>query len=182
MPSMPLIYAPPPLVAVTNMEHWWRVTAFTPGMTSAAPTANQAVYTPIMVSRPTDVRKLLVFNGSAVAGNVDLGLYAIDSEGKPGARICSTGAIAQAGTDTFQKISPTLTGIKVSGTIYVASSFSSASARVRAILAGAIVGVELYLGGVFVQAAAHPLPSTATPVAASASVTIPILGLGDFLS
>ena len=162
---------------ICNGEEWRRATGIDPLVTSAVwASANQAVYTPIMVPEFARFASLFVYNGAVVNGNVDLGIYLPDSEGKPGARLGSTGATAQAGTSVWQQIAIS-GGAKAThkGLLYLACSFSGVTAQVTRMAALTVDGKGPFMASIFTEAAAHPLPANATPNAAGVVAAAPLL-------
>lgn len=133
---------------------------------TGAPTANLAYLFPFSVSEPYPCINGFVVNGTAVAGNVDVGIY--DPSGN---LLASSGAIAHSGTSTIQLL-PLVYTIPP-GLYYCAMSASSASAN---LLRWPAAAVWLRIAGHFQASSAHPLPSTLTP-AASSTADIPIFGL-----
>lgn len=57
-----------------------------------------------VVTQPTKIERILVFNGATAAGNIDVGIYTAD-----GRRIVSSGSVAQSGTNTLQEFTVTAT-------------------------------------------------------------------------
>lgn len=71
---------------------------------------------------------IALLNGSAVAGNVHLGLFSA----KTGALLAETASTAQAGTAAYQKIAfTTPLSVKGPGMYFIGAQFSSTSARFR---------------------------------------------------
>jgi len=133
---------------------------------TGAPVANLAYIFPFSVSDPYPVANGFVVNGTAVAGNVDVGIY--DTAGN---RLISSGATAQSGTSTIQLLPMSYT--LAPGLYYCAFSASSGSAN---FLRWPASSVWFRIAGHFQQSTAHPLPATAT-FAAAAQNDIPIFGL-----
>jgi hypothetical protein len=67
---------------------------------SAAPVANRAVYQPFVLYKPATAYSIFVVNGSAVSGNLDMGIY--DHAGR---LVASIGSTAQAGVSDIQEVS-----------------------------------------------------------------------------
>lgn len=129
--------------------------------------ANIAAYVPIVIPWQYPLKRFWMWNGSAVAGNIDIGLYS-----REGAKIVSTGSVAQAGTDQPQYIS---TPYMISpGSYYLAVSSNSGSSRVYVVSAAS--GASARLAGLLTQTAAFPLPNTMTP-AASTDTAYPLFGM-----
>ena len=131
-------------------------------------TANLALYAPVLVPRRIVVVKLALSNGGTADGNIDLGIY-----DESGTLLVSTGAVAQSGTDTEQvrDIADTTLG---PGVYYLGVSLSSAAGRTRAYPTTAPIPAAL---GLLMEAAAHPLPATATWVVANALVFYPSVAM-----
>lgn len=129
--------------------------------------ANLAVYIPIRILNPMLINTLFWTNGSAVSGNVDMGIYSAD-----GTRLTHTGSTAQAGTTAIQSVAVTAIDL-TSGLYYLSLALDNAT--------GAIKGYNIgsgQLGQVFgcaEQATAFALPATAT-FASYTRTRIPIMG------
>lgn len=131
------------------------------------PTANKAYYIPVLLTYTVIATKLFCINDTAVAGNIDLGIYNID-----GTRIVSTGSTAQAGTSQSQSISITPTTLGP-GLIYLAIASSSTSAAFVC-MKNAAAHFAQFFGG-YEQLTALPLPAAAT-FASSSSFFVPLIG------
>lgn len=138
-----------------------------PAGTSANFSANLAFYVPIRLPEPMTVIDFFVYNGTAVAGNVDVGLYTWD-----GRRIASSGAVAQSGTSVLQ-ILPVTDFTVGRGQFYLAVSGSNAGGTY---MRGTSDTRYARLLGAMQEASAHPLPTTAT-FATGSSVTWPYIGM-----
>lgn len=139
------------------------------GLQSVAwPTANKAVYVPIVISRPILITNMWCTNGATANSNIDIGLY-----DKSGTRIINMGATAQSGTLNTQifNITDTLIG---PGDFYLGMSFSATTGTV---VASPTIGAAfLVMCSVMEQASAHALPANAT-FATSTFTWVPIFGL-----
>jgi hypothetical protein len=97
------------------------------------------------------------------SGNISLGVYAPSGSGlnaKPGARKVTTGAIAcPAAADQDIAITPTLVE---PGDFFGMSCDNTTAAFIGTSALGA---TSVVAGQLFMEAAAHPLPATATPTA-----------------
>lgn len=79
-----------------RVAHHGNQTALT-GTTSQTLTANQLVFWPFFLPENFVIKKAFVYNGAAVSGDIDVGVYT-----PGGTRICSVGSTAQAGTNQIQ--------------------------------------------------------------------------------
>jgi hypothetical protein len=129
------------------------------------PAANRALYLPFVVVETITAVKLFVYNSITATGNVDAGLYTED-----GTRLVSIGGVAMSGTVTLQEFDITDT-VLAPGRYYMGLAFSSASANLKA-----STGSGSKMLGIMEEAAAYPLPATATFAAASSDYT-PFCGL-----
>lgn len=138
--------------------------AFAQGTTytvsSVWPSANRALYVPVQVLKQITVYKMSIFNGSAVAGNFDLGLY-----DEAGTRLVSSGSTVQAGTNVPQVVDVADT-VLTPGTYWLAAASNSGSGQY---FRASATSVGLNLAGMREQASAFPLPATATFSAVSAN-------------
>lgn len=130
-------------------------------------TASLAVYVPFWVPETVVVTQLGWFNGAAVAGNLDVGIY-----DEAGARLVSSGSTAQATTAALQAVDVTDTTL-IRGSYYLAlaSDTSDATQKLYAVLPEAGIPQSL---GLLQEASAFPLPATAT-FAKYASAFIPVV-------
>jgi hypothetical protein len=118
--------------------------------------ANRAYYYPIWLAHPIVITKLWWHNGTAIAGNVDCGLYTDN-----GVRLVSTGSTAQAGTGAIQSVDIADTPIP-GGLIYLAFVASSTGANFRAVATGSGGLAQGYGTSTYFQISAFPLPNPAT--------------------
>lgn len=131
------------------------------------PTANKAFFIPFQVHEEVTAHKLYLNNGSAVSGNIDLGIYEED-----GTRLVSTGSTAQAGTSTLQIVDITDT-VFGPGRFYMAVAIDNVTGTtVR--YTDTVPGPAGH--GVKEQTSAFALPSAATLVDATAGY-IPHMGI-----
>lgn len=135
---------------------------------TAWPSANLAIYVPFFLSKPITFSTMFWMNGSTVAGNVDVGVYAED-----GTRIVSKGSTAAAGTTTLQVVTVTTTTIGP-GLFYLALACSSTSELVYKTIIGQVLRTKFT--GMAQQATALPLPATAT-FATVGQDYVPLVGL-----
>jgi hypothetical protein len=134
------------------------------------PAANRALFMPVVLTRQIVVTVLWVFNGGAVAGNFDIGVY------DDSTLLMSTGATAQAGINQPQGVNITALAENVRrigpGLFHVGLVFDGVVATVFR-NSSSVLGL---LFGATQMAAAFPLPATAVMVA-SASGYQPLCGL-----
>jgi len=163
-----------PSVSICNAENWYRETGVLTLWTGAAwSTANLAVYTPIYVPKPMSLTQLGVFHGGVVSGNIDVGIFLPDSEGKPGARLVSKGSTAQAGINSL--VLHNTADVWVDGLVYLACALDNNTGQLMRLVALAADGSGPNEGSIFTQAAAFPLPANATPNAAGVAANIPVM-------
>jgi hypothetical protein len=139
---------------------------------TAWPSANLALYFPVVIPRRTSFAALRAFlaNGATANGNVDIGLY--DESWN---RLASTGSVAQSGTTTIQDLAALAVTIPP-GRYYLGIALSSGTGT--AIALGSALAGSLASLGVAQEASAFPLPATATP-AVCAQTIVPIFGLSS---
>jgi hypothetical protein len=139
------------------------------GVASAAyPSANLAIYIPFRIDIPITVTNLYSYNGSAVSGNIDIGIY-----NNLGGLIVSKGTTAQAGTSAIQTFSITATSL-TPGQYYLAVAMDNTTGTLFTISLAQIAFLQVI--GMAQQATAFVLPSTAT-FASSTNNYIPCIGL-----
>lgn len=110
------------------------------------------------VPRRVRVKRVGWFNGTAVAGNIDAGVYTCDMSGNSDRLLFSSGAVAQAGTSAWQYVDITDFDLGP-GIFIVAISASSGSARIAYVSTS---GVRSHCGGVMDGSSLHTLPATNT--------------------
>lgn len=130
------------------------------------PSANQAIYIPILIPLPFVIKQFFVLNGGTVSGNLDLGIYDYGLSKK-----ISTGSTAQSGTSTRQLVNVTDTAFPP-GRYYLAIAVDNTTAQFLQVNIQAPNPHRMF--GVAQQASAFPLPSTAT-LAALAGTGIGVL-------
>jgi len=131
-------------------------------------TPNRAYYIPIRIGWIFTVRKMFWLNGSAVAGNVDVGIY-----DRVGVRLVSSGSTAQSGIDALQEVDITDTQLGP-GLFYLAFVPSSSSGAFH--VASSYLAAEGRELGILQQDSALPLPATAA-FAASTDTVFPVVGM-----
>lgn len=124
---------------------------------TAWPSSNLAIFEPIEILYPVTIVQMAVNNGTAVSGNLDVGVYDVG-----GVKLVSSGSVAQAGTSAIQTFDITDT-LLVPGLYYMAVALDNTTGT----LAGFSVTTALDIrpAGLFQQASAFTLPSTFTAAA-----------------
>lgn len=135
--------------------------------------ANRAIFTPVTLPCPFTVRSVWSYNGSSVAGNIDIGVYSLD-----GALILSSGSTAQSGTSAPQIISVTEKTL-VPGSYYLAMACSSVSATVQRHGYGVAGGI---VAGLLQAATNMPLANSPTfaRIATSSSFIYGVASITSF--
>lgn len=136
----------------------------------AYPSANLATYVPFSISRTIIVTELWTANGTAVAGNIDIGIYSVD-----GTKLVSTGSTTMTGTSVLQGISISALTLGP-GQYYLALACSSTSAHFLS-LESSSAAYKIRALGVYQQATALPLPASATFATNTTAINLPIFGL-----
>lgn len=136
-------------------------------VSTAWPTANLAIYLPVEILYPVTIAKIMVNNGTAVSGNIDVGIYDAD-----GNRRVSAGSTAQAGASAIQIFDITDTLLNP-GLYYMAVALDNTTGT----LAGwTFVNIDIAPFGVCQQATAFALPDPAT-FAAFTGTFIPLVSM-----
>lgn len=137
------------------------------GGSSTWPAANRIIYVPFYVGQDVLAQQMDCYNGTVVAGNIDLGIYTWG-----GTRLVSLGATAQAGTSVPQVANITDTALSM-GWYYMGLSCTSTTST---FFRTAGSNLMLQAHGVRQEAGAGSLPSTAT-FANPASAYLPVFGV-----
>lgn len=133
------------------------------------PAADRSILCPVTVTDTITVRKLWVKNGTAVAGNLDLGIY----DATATTLIASTGEVLQAGTSAIQSQSITAT-VLAPGSYYMALASDSGSSTFMRAAPGASAQRIKHFG--LLQASTNsPLASSPT-LAILANDYVPMMG------
>lgn len=129
---------------------------------SATRTANAGNFYPIYVPKQIALTRLYWQNGSVVNGNIDMGIYD-DTD----TLLVSSGSTAQAGTDTIQRVTISLT--LDPGFYWLALAADNATAQFRHVATQQVRNHS----GHFVATSSFPLPSTLpTPTSAAANIIL----------
>lgn len=94
--------------------------------TDKTPVTTEVYIAELNIEAPVRATGIALFNGSAVAGNIKLGLY--NSAGK---LIAQTASTAQSGTDAFQRVAFTAPINLKPGVYYMASTHNNTGGRVN---------------------------------------------------
>lgn len=135
------------------------------------PSANLAIGYPFMLTEPRKVLQMWVYNGSAVSGNVDAGIY--DAAGN---KIIAKGSTAQSGTSDLQLLDVTDTWLPTNQLLYAWMALDNTTGTTTR-LAGGVSLAQTGGTGVVQMASGFSsgLVATITP-AAIASNYIPAFG------
>lgn len=137
---------------------------------TAWPLANRGIMVPMYLDAPATVQKLFLVNGTAVSGNVDLGIY--DWSYNRLCRITGGAGAAQAGVSNIQLFTPDTVLSLQPGRYRFAVSADNITSTVAA--TGHSIRQMRYMG-MSQMASALALPATWTPVN-PASQVIPLAG------
>jgi hypothetical protein len=133
----------------------------------AWPTANLAILVPCPIASPFLVTQIYVFNGTAVSGNIDVGIYTAE-----GALVVAAGSTAQTGTSSIQAFNVTDT-LLAPGLYYLACALDNNTGIVSHNVPPA---TQCRMMGVRQATSAFALPSTVT-FAAAANAYVPCIYL-----
>lgn len=136
---------------------------------TAWPSANLAIYVPVPVYRLVTIAKMAVNNGTAVSGNIDVGIY--DATWN---RLVSSGSTAQSGTSAIQIFDITDTTLNP-GLYYIGVALDNTTGT----LAGYVFtggSLEIRSFAVYQQASAFALPNPFVG-AAMAQTLIPLVSM-----
>ena len=136
------------------------------------PSNNLALYYPINLPGDFLTGYLWTMNGSAAAGNIDVGVF----DARTGAKMFSSGSTAMAGTTVVQKITLAKPKLLKSGAYYLGLSCSTTGAAFYDNLVWATNLNALMT--FYEQASALPLPTTMSKATVSTRNRIICFGLG----
>lgn len=134
--------------------------------------ANAALYAPFVLDWPYDLRRMFWTNGGSPGGNSDIGIYTLG-----GARLWSSGSVADSGSSLPQYVAPSPDILLQPGVPYFMAFAHDSSTASR--LSG-IPGTTMTTSwgracGLYQQSSAFPLPAQAT-FAAYAALGLPLIG------
>lgn len=161
---------PPAIITAQQTAAQFKPHESTSTYASTAATANLIHYWPVQILGPYEFTKFFWVNGTAVAGNVDCGVYT-----RAGGLIASTGSTAQSGTSTLQIVTLGSTVRLTPGWYNLAIVWSSASGTMWS---NTVNARDLRMVGSTSQSSTFPLPSSAT-FATPTHTTFPMFGMAD---
>lgn len=135
---------------------------------TAWPTASKAIYIPFTVSVPTTIIGGGTYNGSAVSGNFDVGIY--DDQQN---QLVHSGSTAQSGTSAWQVVTLTSTTLDP-GIYYMALALDNTTGTVLG-YTNTFTSMNRAFG-IYQQTSAFVLPNPAV-FAVNATGFIPIVAL-----
>lgn len=148
------------------------------------PVVNRIYYIPIYIqNKSLIIRKLRCLVGSTGVGNVILGIYDSNSNGRPGSLLYKSSSLALS-NNAYIEASPNILP-SIQGYYWMASVFSNSSAILRCYLLTSgytrqgirdHIGFERWIVGEIQDNATFDLPATATPIAAD-TMNIPQMEL-----
>jgi hypothetical protein len=157
MPDFPIARVPNRFILSTNSPHSIGVELSNVGLTATTanwPTASLGIFVPLSINQPVTVLQMFVENGASVNGSIDVGIYTVS-----GSLMVSSGSTAHAGTAAIQSFDIANTTLNP-GLYYLACAINVASAaHILRYAPTATIGRAF---GIAVQAAAFPLPASAT--------------------
>ncbi len=139
---------------------------------AAWPSANRAIFVPVVVSAPITIVKMFIENATTVSGNVDVGIYTTE-----GVRLVSSGTTAHATANGLQIFDITDTLLNP-GLYYLAMAMDNTTATPIRFFNNAAASVTR-AAGVLEMASAFVLPNPATFAASSSPYAPNILATGQ---
>lgn len=130
-------------------------------------TANAARLHPITLSKQVTVYQMATLNGTAVSGNIDIGIYDNNLN-----RLVSAGSTAQAGISSVQTFDVTDT-VLPAGDYYLAISMDNTTGTVFRNINATTVTMFSY--GVAYKLSSFPLPATLTSLGQSSGSFVPFV-------
>lgn len=137
---------------------------------AAWPAANTAIYMPFWLPWPYPVRRMFWVNGSAVAGNWDIGIYTTSLK-----LLYSAGSTAMSGASVPQYVSPSSPLLLDGGSYYLGVVHSATTANHAQGASPSLVKVR-QAGGILHQASALPLPDPMVPATPTGTGLLPLCG------
>lgn len=159
-----------------GVQHWHSIDTSTissglatyPQTGQAWPTANLAIYVPVVVKAPAIVKKLWFSSSGTAAGNYDLGLYTA-----AGVALLRQGSTAKGGAgETVWDCTDTPIGPG----LYYMGLVSSTNTDTFGMMAAWAAPIPTALG-VLTESSALPLPATATFAVTQSLTKVPLMGM-----
>ena len=117
------------------------------GGTFAASTGD-VVLAPFTIPGPCLISSMWWYNGTTSAGNIDAGIYTVNTSGTTVTRLCSTSAVAQGTVSILQSANITAGNIRLEpGTYYLAIANSSTGNLFGRTISAATVTYQPYAFG-----------------------------------
>ena len=138
------------------------------------PGANRGIFYPFTLSEPRTVKQMWCYNGSAVAGSIDMGVYTA-----AGARLVNMGnGVSQATTSDLQYLDVTDTVLPPFVTLYAGLALTDAStATVTCMVASSSLS-QYRASGVVQMASAYSSGLVASATFATLTTnTLPLFGM-----
>lgn len=145
----------------------------TSAASTATGTANMAVYVPITIQKRWTARVGYWYNGSAVSGTIDCGIYDPDMN-----RLSSSTPLTQAGTFQVQALGMSPSVVLPPGAYFIALAWSSATAQL--VMSGQpVAGFFAATGALYHQTGltAGTLPDPAAWVRNASAPGLPNFGI-----
>jgi len=140
---------------------------------AAWPTANLAMYLPLYIRAPIVAKQIWWVNGTAVSGNVDMGIYSETGSTK----LYSTGTTVQSGTSVPQATTISNNGLVLPpGRYWFGLAVDNTTATIFRWTNDADIGNLQKFFGMQQQASAFVLPASTT-FAAAVNAFVPLLGI-----
>jgi hypothetical protein len=163
-----------PLILSIGMESMVgrsaRLSSFT-AASAAWPAANRGYIIPFSIDAPFVIRRVFAYNGSTVAGNLDIGVY-----DRYGGLITSIGSTAQSGASAIQQValgSP----VTLSPGVYAMAMASSSTSATY--FRAATPQNILTAAGMRQRDSSLPLPSSFSSFVSMATDHLPVFGLAS---
>jgi hypothetical protein len=159
-----------------GVQHWHSIDTMNDGLvapqtifgSAAWPTADLAIYSPVIVRSRSVVKQLWYFNGVTATGNYDIGLY--DAGGTALLRKGST-----AKTTTSTEIVWDCTDTTIGPGIYYLALVCSNATDTFSVANPSAPALTAF--GILTEAAALPLPATATFALTHSLAAAPLVGM-----
>jgi hypothetical protein len=140
------------------------------------PASNRVIYMPFRVAQPITIIQFLTFNGAAVSGNLQVGVYDAN-----GVLIVSSASTAHTGTNALQVVNVTDTRIGP-GLFYMALTFDNTTSACMGFAPAALTTQMTRMLGLMEETpGSFGLPATATfSTVSQALIPFTAMSLGGF--